>query len=70
MLIPNELQEYSICSMFRDGVNLHRLEIAFDRSEEELVEVLWRRGIVEPRSGEDRATFVSRVRKQAKGHAA
>jgi hypothetical protein len=70
MMVPNELQEYSICSMYRDGVNLHRLEIAFDRTEEELVEVLRRQGIVQPRPGEDRATFVSRVRSEATDHAA
>ena len=54
MSVPNDLQEHSICSMYRDGVSLHTLQVAFDRSADGIIEVLRRHGVVEPlRIGDD-----------------
>ena len=70
MSVPTDLQEHSICSMYRDGVSLHTLEVAFDRGEEEIVEVLCRRGVVMPAQGESRAALLARVREDEKHQAA
>jgi hypothetical protein len=70
MSVPTDLQEHSICSMYRDGVSLHTLEVAFDKSEEELVEVLCRRGVVKPAPGETREALLARVRDDVKHQAA
>lgn len=70
MSVPNDLQEHSICSMYRDGVSLHTLEVAFDRTPEEIIDVLRRRGVVEPVPGESAEAFVARVRDDLKHQAA
>ena len=48
MPVPTDLQEHSICSMYRDGVSVRMLQVAFNRSGEEIVEVLCRRGVLQP----------------------
>ena len=70
MPVPTDLQEHSICSMYRDGVSLHTLEIAFDKSEEEIIEVLCRRGVVKAAPGETREALLARVRDDVKHQAA
>ena len=70
MSVPNDLQEHSICSMYRDGVALRTLEVAFDRSDEEIIEVLRRHGVIEPDPGESWDNFVDRVRQDVKHEAA
>ena len=70
MSVPNDLQEHSICSMYRDGVSLHTLEVAFDRSADEIIEVLRRQGVVEPHPGESEDAFRTRVREDVKHRAA
>jgi hypothetical protein len=47
MSVPIDLMEHSICSMYRDGVPLRMLRVAFDRTDEEILEVLLRRGVLE-----------------------
>lgn len=69
-MVPDDLQEYSICSMYRDGVSLHTLQVAFDRSQEELIRVLNRRGVIRPDPGESWEALVERVRDDVKHHAA
>ena len=69
MSVPNDLQEHSICSMYRDGVSLHTLEVAFDRSVEEIIEVLHRHGVVERDPGESWEDFVARIRDDVKHEA-
>lgn len=70
MSVPNDLQEHSICSMYRDGVSLHTLEVAFDRTAEEIIHVLRRQGVVEPKPGESDQAFLARVRDDVKHQAA
>lgn len=70
MAVPTDLLEHSICSMYRDGVSLHTLEVAFDRSEAELVDVLVRRGVLRPNAGESREALLARVRDDVKHQAA
>ena len=70
MSVPNDLQEHSICSMYRDGVSLHTLEVAFDRNADEIIEVLRRHGVVEPQPGESDDAFLARVREDVKHQAA
>jgi hypothetical protein len=70
MPVPTDLQEHSMCSMYRDGVSLHTLEVAFDRSDEEIIEVLCRRGVLAPGPGESRERFVSRIREDVSHRAA
>ena len=70
MSVPTDLQEHSMCSMYRDGVSLHTLQVAFDRSEEEIVEVLCRRGVVDVTPGESREALLARVRDDVKHQAA
>ena len=70
MSVPTDLQEHSICSMYRDGVSLHTLEVAFDRTEEEIIDVLCRRGVVRPGAGESREALVARVKDDVKHQAA
>ena len=70
MAVPTDLLEHSICSMYRDGVSLHTLEVAFDKTEEELVDVLCRRGVVKPAPGESREALLARVRDDVKHQAA
>jgi hypothetical protein len=69
-MVPDDLQEYSICSMYRDGVSLRSLEVAFDRSQEELIRVLSRHGVVRPEPGESWEALVDRVRDDVKHRAA
>jgi hypothetical protein len=70
MRVPTDLQEHSICSMYRDGVSLRRLEVAFDRSGEEIVEVLCRRGVLRLAPGETRESILCRIREEVKHQAA
>lgn len=70
MSVPNELQEHSICSMYRDGVSLHTLGVAFDRSADEIIAVLRRHRVVEPQPGESEDAFLARVREDVKHQAA
>jgi hypothetical protein len=70
MTVPTDLLEHSICSMYRDGVSLHTLEVAFDRTDEEIVDVLVRRGVLRPKPGESRAALLDRVRDDVKHQAA
>ena len=64
-----EGRERSICSMYRDGVSLRTLQLAFGMSPVEIVDVLRRRGVVEPDPGESEARFLDRVLHDVK-HAA
>jgi hypothetical protein len=70
MTVPTDLLEHSICSMYRDGVSLHTLEVAFDRTDEQIVEVLVRRGVLRPNAGESRESLLARVRDDVKHQAA
>ncbi|HEX8692357.1 MAG TPA: hypothetical protein VF746_08070 [Longimicrobium sp.] len=65
----SESREQSICSMYRDGVSLRTLEVAFGMSDAEIIEVLRRNGVVEPDRGESEEAFVERIRHDVK-HAA
>lgn len=62
-------QEQSICSMYQDGVSLRTLRIAFGTEDEEIIRVLHRNGVIEPREGESWEEFVARIRDDVK-HAA
>ncbi|HEX2092885.1 MAG TPA: hypothetical protein VHG28_10805 [Longimicrobiaceae bacterium] len=62
----NNTEEQAICSMYRDGVSLRTLEVAFGRSDTEIIEVLERNGVVEPEAGESREAFVERIRNDVK----
>jgi pyrroloquinoline quinone (PQQ) biosynthesis protein C len=66
MSVPNDLQEHSICSMYRDGVSLHTLEVAFDKSAEEIIEALHRHGVVAQDRGESWESFVARIQEDVK----
>lgn len=70
MPVPNDFQEHSICSMYRDGVSLRTLEVAFDRSADEIIQVLHRHGVVEPAPDEGWDAFVARVKDDVKHRAA
>jgi hypothetical protein len=70
MRVPTDLQEHSICSMYRDGVSIGRLEVAFDRTGEEIVEVLCRRGVLRPGAGEGPESVLSRIRDERQHQAA
>lgn len=70
MSVPNDLQEHSICSMYRDGVSLHTLEVAFDKSADEIIRVLHRQGVVEPAADEGWDAFVARIKDDVKHQAA
>lgn len=65
----NHAQEESLCSMYREGVSLRTLRIAFDKSDEEIIEILHRHGVVQPEPGESWEDFVRRIREDVK-HAA
>ena len=70
MSVPTDLHEHSICSMYRDGVSLHTLQVAFDKSDEELIEVLNRHGVVARGANESWEAFVRRIRDDLKHEAA
>ncbi|MBW3629714.1 MAG: hypothetical protein KY464_10500 [Gemmatimonadetes bacterium] len=70
MRVPTDLQEHSICSMFRDGVSVRMLEVAFDRTGEEIVEVLCRRGVLQPAADESREAILLRIRQDVRHQAA
>ena len=62
-------REQSICDMYRGGVSLRTLEVAFGMSDAEIIEVLRRHAVVEPDPGESEDAFVERIRHDVK-HAA
>lgn len=62
-------RDESICSMYRGGVSLRTLRLAFDMKDEEIIDVLHRNGVVEPDPGESWDAFVDRIREDVK-HAA
>ena len=59
-------QERTLCAMYRDGASLRTLALAFDRSEEQVVEVLHRNGVVRREEGESWEDFVARIREDVK----
>lgn len=64
-----DTQVESIVSMYRDGVSLRTLEIAFGRTAEEIIRVLHDAGAVRRLEGENWDAFVARIREDVK-HAA
>jgi hypothetical protein len=63
-LSPSEQE--SLCDMYRDGVALRTLEIAFGATTEQVIEVLERNQVVQPEPGESREAFLSRIREDVK----
>lgn len=62
----NDPQEQSICSMYEDGTSLRTLVNAFGMSDEQIIRVLEKNGVVEQRDGERWEEFVARVREDVK----
>lgn len=62
-------EEQSIVAMYRGGVSLRTLEIAFGKTVDEIIEILHRHGAVERQAGESWDDFLARVREDVK-HAA
>ena len=62
----SQAEQDSLCSMYRDGVALRTLQVAFSLTTEGVIEVLERNGVVEPEPGESREAFLSRVRSDVK----
>ena len=59
-------QEQAICAMYRDGASLRTLEVAFDKSDEEIIRILHGNGVVQQNEGESWEAFVARVREDVK----
>src|SRR5688500_8319263 len=66
----SDTQEQTICSMYRDGTSLRTLELAFEKSFEEIIGILHRNGVVRQEEGESWEAFVERVREDVKHGAA
>jgi hypothetical protein len=64
-----DAREQSIISMYRSGVSLRTLQVAFGMSDLQIIDVLRAHGVVEPDPGEGEAQFVDRIRHDVK-HAA
>jgi hypothetical protein len=52
--------------MYRDGASLRTLETAFERTTEQIIEILHRNGVVAQEDGEPWAAFVERIRNDVK----
>jgi hypothetical protein len=66
MAEDTESRDRSICSMYRDGVSLRTLEVAFGLGESDIIGVLRRGCHLEQRPGESDADFVERIRQDVK----
>lgn len=66
MARPMDAQEQSICSMYEDGTSLRTLTTAFGMSDEEIIRVLQRNGVVQQRDGESWEALVERIRQDVK----
>lgn len=65
----SQAEQESLCSMYRDGVALRTLEVAFGLSTDQVIEVLERSEVVQPEPGESRDAFLARVRQDVKHQA-
>ena len=64
-----DAREQSIVSMYRGGVSLRTLQVAFGMTDLQIIGVLRSHGVVEPDPGESEAHFLDRIRHDVK-HAA